>query len=333
MMRRSYECLVLLVMFVGFVGIAGCRSAEKAPEKAVAPEPGPEMAELAARAEKAIEEAGDSVGREYANRLRTPPHPAWIKYFKGEGPRPSRGNMKRMADGIEKQIKMINAAKSWPAPGTHRIPKTSSAPKIDGKLDDAAWKNAAVWKKIYPFNESEEGGPDTTWLMTWDDENLYVAYDCADSDVVAEDRDRDGHVYFDDCVEMFILPEFRFHAYWEIVIGPNGSVFDSAQCKQVKKWGCIGDKTQHVKGMKHAQTIQGTLNNTDDTDEGYIVEVSVPFSQLPGYSRCAPEAGDRFHMMLVRLDRVQGEFNTYAFRPLQAWGHNIWNHAIMQLAD
>ncbi len=169
--------------------------------------------------------------------------------------------------------------------------------------------------------------------MLWDDKYLYFAFDCADTDVVAAKRERDDHVYSDDCVEMFILPDFRFRTYWEIVIAPNGSVFDSVECKDIQKWGCNLDPTQNVTGMKHAQTVRGTLNKSDDTDEGYTVEVAVPFSALPGYTRCAPKSGDRLHFMLVRLDRSNGEFKAYAFRPLQAWGHNIWNHAVMELQD
>jgi hypothetical protein len=132
---------------------------------------------------------------------------------------------------------------------------------------------------------------------------------------------------------MFILPEFRFRTYWEIVIAPNGSVFDSVECKDVNKWGCNLDPPQNLTGMKHAQTVRGTLNQSDDEDEGYTVEVAVPFAELPGYSRCAPKARQRLHFMLVRLDRSNGQFKAYAFRPLQAWGHNIWNHAVMELGD
>jgi hypothetical protein len=57
----------------------------------------------------------------------------------------------------------------------------------------------------------------------------------------------------------------------------------------------------------------------------------VPFSALPGYTRCSPKPGDRLHFMLVRLDRTKGSFGAYSFRPLQGWGHNIWNQAIMEL--
>jgi hypothetical protein len=33
----------------------------------------------------------------------------------------------------------------------------------------------------------------------------------------------------------------------------------------------------------------------DDTDEGYTVEIAVPFNELPGYTHTGPKAGDRLH--------------------------------------
>lgn len=296
-----------------------------------APGSNPAMVALANRADAAMAAAGDGVGREYANRLRSEHRPAWLEYFKGKGPKPTWPTQDEARGDIEGLIGLIEAAKTWPAPGEFKIPKAAQAPAIDGNLDDEAWQKAATWTDIYPFNNTAAEGPKTTWRVTWDDQYLYFAFDCDDVDVVAPERKRDEAVYSDDCVEMFILPDFQFRTYWEIVIAPNGSVFDSVECKDVDKWGCNLDPAQDVAGMKHAQTVRGTINKSDDTDEGYTVEVAVPFSALPGYARAAPKPGQRLHFMLVRLDRSNGNFGAYSFRPLQGWGHNIWNHAIMEL--
>jgi hypothetical protein len=149
--------------------------------------------------------------------------------------------------------------------------------------------------------------------------------------VVSPKKARDDHVYFDDCVEIFILPEFRMRTYWELVIGPSGSVYDSIQNKKPLEWGCIGDATQNIEGLKLGVQVRGTLNKSDDVDEGYTIEAAIPFAELPGYSRTKPQAGQTLHFMLVRLDRKGQDFGVYAYQPLQAWGHNIWNFAVMEL--
>ena len=63
--------------------------------------------------------------------------------------------------------------------------------------------------------------------------DLYVSvasqqeFACKDTDIVSPPMDRDGTVWSDDCGEMFILPELRLGTYWEIVIGPTGTLFDA----------------------------------------------------------------------------------------------------------
>ncbi len=323
----------LSVAGVCFVFVLGCRTA--APEPEPPPEkPDPALQDLVKRAEAAIEIAGATPGREYANRLRTTPLLEWLQYFRGESTqKPDRLSQAQAIKRIESFIDMATAGPTWPAPGKYTIPYAKTKPNIDGDLTDDVWKNAWTHTKIYPFNSTEEGGPSTTIRLLWDDTHLYAAFDCRDTDVVSPQRERDDHVYFDDCVEMFILPNFRFRTYWEIVIGPSGSVYDSVQGKDVKKWGAVTDPSQNMQGLQHAEVVAGTLNETDDIDNGYTVEIAVPFSELPGYARCPPRVGDDIKMMLVRLDRSDAKFKVYAFRPLQAWGHNIWNHATFELGE
>jgi len=315
------------------VCLSGCRTADTTAGRPRPAAPSPELVRLAERVDAAVAAVGSSPGREYANRLRSEHRPAWLAYFKGNAPKPKSPGQESVRQDIANLVELVEAGLHWPAPGTYTIPRASEPPQIDGKLDDQAWKHAAAWEGAYPFNKTEPTGQPTAWRMLWDDKYLYFAFDCPDPDIVAPDRKRDDNVYSDDCVEMFILPDFRFRTYWEIVIAPNGSLFDSVECKNMHKWGCNLDPAQDVSGLKHAQTIRGTLNNSDDTDQGYTVEVAVPFAELPGFTRCAPEPGDRLHFMLVRLDRTNGQFKAYAFRPLQGWGHNIWNHAVMVLAE
>ncbi|MCF7855768.1 MAG: carbohydrate-binding family 9-like protein [Candidatus Pacebacteria bacterium] len=290
-----------------------------------------ELRQLAERADQLVQEDTASLGREYVNRLRSEHHPDWLKYFQGKGPKPGKPTLAQEIKDLANSIKMIEAGPDWPDPGTFHIPYAKTPVVIDGKLDENAWESAATWTQTFPFNSTQPADVKTTWKVLWDQEFLYFAFDCVDTDVVAPARERDGHIYNDDCVEMFILPNIRFRTYWELIVAPNGSVYDSIQCKPVEKWGCIHDSGQTMTGMRHAQTVRGTINQSDDRDQGYTVEVAVPFAELPGFSRCPPKAGDQLHFMLVRLDRVNGEFRTYAFRPLQAWGHNIWNHAVMIL--
>ncbi|MFW5802777.1 MAG: carbohydrate-binding family 9-like protein, partial [Verrucomicrobiota bacterium] len=286
---------------------------------------------LAKRAEDAVEQTGFSLGREYANVLRDKHWQRWLKYLKGEGKKPNWPPEAKAIADIKNWTEKIEAAETWPKPGTFLIPRADKPPVIDGKIDEGEWESAYVHQEIYPFNSTEQAGPETTWRIMWDKQNLYFAFECVDVDVVSPERERDGNVFQDDCVEMFILPNRRFRTYWELVIGPDGSIFDAIHCKQLDKLGAAADVDADMQGLQTAQSVNGTLNQPDDKDQGYTVEVAVPFSDLPGYTRKPPKPGDTLHLMLVRLDKSNDEFKTYAFRPLQFWGHNIWNHATIKL--
>ena len=63
-----------------------------------------------------------------------------------------------------------------------RIPKFTAAPAIDGKLDDEAWKTAAVFNdfiQVGPGNNVAPSRP-TEAYMRYDEKHLYIAFKCWD---------------------------------------------------------------------------------------------------------------------------------------------------------
>jgi hypothetical protein len=216
------------------------------------------------------------------------------------------------------------------------LPRVQKAPAIDGVLEDAAWKTAARFAGLYPFGTlaKDAEAPATTWLACWDETHLYFAFDCADADVVAPPLERDGQVWRHDCVEMFICPVVETGVYWEIVVSPTGVVFDALHSKQVRKWGPGTSRLfLDVEGLEVGHKVRGTANRREDTDEGYRVEVAVPFRALPQYRHGGPAAGQTLNFMLVRLDGTGKELAAYGFQPILSWGHNIWNHAPVTLTE
>ena len=63
--------------------------------------------------------------------------------------------------------------------------------------------------------------------MLWDDQYLYVLFDCTDGDVQATRTMRDSDVYRDDCVEIFASPEFEHpENYFNIEMNAVGTQLD-----------------------------------------------------------------------------------------------------------
>jgi hypothetical protein len=346
-MSRTKATLSGAVMTCVGLAVAACGPQRPANAKAPAPEaraPAPEPNRpqataadkaLAARYDKALADAMDTPARELANGLKAGWQKALVGVLKGE----KRGNLARARKVIGENAAVLERGNRWPARRPCRAPRADQAPTIDGRLDDPAWKRAATFTGVYPFNHTRKlDEPNTIWKVTWDADYLYFGFRCADVDVNAPTMPRDDHVYFHDCVEMFLLPEPRTRAYWEIVVSPAGMVFDGLHAKKHTEFGCVPGAFEDLAGLKVGTRIDGTNRRHDDTDVGYCVEVAVPFKELPEYSRAEPAAGQTLSFIMVRLDKNttkdgKDEFKTYAHQPLMTWGHNVWSHAELKLIE
>jgi len=324
----------------------GCRSPHPAPAAPQAAQPAgrdharPHAAEpsaedraLAERVETLLAQSTSTVGREQGLWLTGDWQSGWLPTLKGEkeGGPDDLAHARRMLSGVANNLER---SLTWPAPPTIRVPFTTQPPVVDGKLDDACWKQAWTSTGLYEYDSTVRlDTPAMTWRAAWDGQNLYFGYECADARMDAPIMARDGPVWNYDCVEVFLLPELRLGVYWEIVVSPTGMLFDALQSKRFDAWGTFGRVEENVQGLQYAAQCRGTPNDRSDRDTGYTVEIAVPWRELPTYMRGnPPRNGDRLRFMLARLDgRGAGNVRAYGFIPFMTWGHNIWNYATMEL--
>src|SRR5690606_3068212 len=98
---------------------------------------------------------------------------------------------------------------------------------IDGKLEESDWANAA---RTAAFVNTRTGGGapfEASARMLWDDDNLYVAFEVADDFVKNTIRERDGHLWEQDAVEVFLDPGSDGRNYFELQVSPTGQIFDT----------------------------------------------------------------------------------------------------------
>lgn len=230
---------------------------------------------------------------------------------------------------IEQFAAQLTAWSTWPAPPKVTVPRTAESPVIDGVLNEPAWQHARVFTHLYPFDKREAAdGPAVTWRLLWDDRYLYLGVECADSEIIAPALPRDGAVYNDDCVELFLLPDMATRSYWEIEVGATGSVLDTYNVKNPDRWGGKYDFAANLPGLLTATHIDGTPNHPGDHDTGFTVEMAVPFERIP--AKAAPDTTIRF--LLTRFERTANGFTPCAAWPLVAWVQNIWNYGTLTLA-
>jgi hypothetical protein len=177
-----------------------------------------------------------------------------------------------------------------------RIRKASTPPKIDGVLDDPAWQGATQLTLV----DSMDGKPTqlrTTARLTWDDEALYVAFDCEDPDVWGTFKNRDEPLYTQEVVEIFIDADADGKTYDEIEVSPHNVVFDAYFPARRQ-----GMDTSWDSGLQSAVKVSGTIDDASDRDKGWTVEMRIPFARLHSVPHLPPRPGDRWRFNLYRLD-------------------------------
>lgn len=211
--------------------------------------------------------------------------------------------------------------------------------RIDGRLDEPAWANAAT---IRGFRQSRTGEPaklDTRVRMLWDAKYLYFGFDCDDTDVAAEITAHDGDLWKEDVAEVFINPTGDEASYVEFEVSANGTFYDASIAEYRPEVNFAVD-SPHLDMMKtirvfrakdspHAARVEGTLNDSSDTDRGWTCELAVSWSDLArgtNAGRLPPRDGDRWRMGIYRINvKSHGNEDEYgAWNPTMTWFHRPW---------
>ena len=191
------------------------------------------------------------------------------------------------------------------APRHYVCYKTAEPLHIDGKLTDAAWQ-AAAWTDVFVDIQGDaKPSPRlrTRAKMLWDDTYFYVGAALDEPDLWATLTQRDTVIFYDNDFEVFIDPDGDTHAYYELEINALETVWDLMLIKPYRDGGPAinGWDLQGLQARVHAD---GTLNDPHDRDQGWSVEIALPWAVLKEAAprREPPRSGDQWR---VNFSRVQ----------------------------
>lgn len=217
------------------------------------------------------------------------------------------------------------ASSTPPPPKQVVVPQTSAPPIIDGKLDDAAWQNAATVELKWRFNPANAPAlialtptVRTTARLLWDRQFLYVGFECEDADVWSTYTQRDAYVWEGEAVEVYLDPSGKGQNYKEIDLNPLGALID-LNIPEAKD-GNPGDVEQNARwnasGLRWATSVNGTTNERNDRDTGWTAELAIPIQQiLPDGEQVY--VGDAWRAQFYRIERAKD--TTDATAEFQAW--------------
>jgi hypothetical protein len=214
------------------------------------------------------------------------------------------------------------------------VVKRATGPiKIDGVLDDAAWKGAEH-TGAFGFADGKGGRPSlrTDAMMLWDDQNLYIAFDVEDHNIWAEYKNDNDPIYEEEVAEFFANPNDDMREYYEFQVNPANVHFNAffthhrSDLKKAMEWR--GD-------WKSAVKIDGNLNKRDGKDKGWTVEMVLPFSMFQVTGGKAPKPGSHWRADMFRFERPSRnriiEAHGWAptpnwdFHSMENWGWIVFN--------
>lgn len=184
------------------------------------------------------------------------------------------------------------------------VPRASGAIVADGHLDEAAWATAArTGPFVNPANGNPAGATEAraNAMLLWDDQNLYVGFHVMDDNLVDRSANRDDHLWEHDAVEVMIDPNGDGNDYFEFQVSPRNQRFDTRydHPRDPQPFGHLDFNPDTHTGA----VATGTINNTDDTDTGYDVEIAIPWTSInAGLAHVPPQAGDQLRINLFAMD-------------------------------
>ncbi len=190
--------------------------------------------------------------------------------------------------------------------------RTSVAPVVDGDLGDDCWAQAMP---LEPFQKLTLGTPadyQSVGYLLYDAANLYIGVRCDEPEIEhihAEVTQRDGPVYGDDCIEIFLVPpdspvlaQFEERVrYFHLIVNSIGTRYDEIGLQSPGTFD----------GQWQAAATQG--------EDAWYLEVAVPFADF-GVS---VSDGDVWRGNISRARWIDKEYSTWA--PLQRTFHDRAN--------
>jgi hypothetical protein len=175
---------------------------------------------------------------------------------------------------------------------------------VDGRRE-ALWDQSLTVTRFFVPTTGKEPVNKTEVSCLWDEQAFYVFFQAQDKDLWAYFQQRDDNTYLDDVLEVFIAYGDKDEElqYVNFEINALGTIYDAyAPCWTLralmhhwKRWDC--------RDLQVAVTVQGTLNEHDDEDQGWTLEMAIPFASLPWMKdRPHPQPGEEWRGHFSRID-------------------------------
>ncbi|MBI4519356.1 MAG: carbohydrate binding family 9 domain-containing protein, partial [Gemmatimonadetes bacterium] len=171
------------------------------------------------------------------------------------------------------QIAPEARSRPLPPPARYEVSAANSEMRVDGLLNEAAWRAATPMPLEYEWTPGDNSPPpvESRCYVTYDEDNLYVGCRAADPEPTAirahlADRDATATLAFDDHFVFLLDPFNDQRRGFQFRVNARGvqadALFSTAEGIEDFSWDAIWDSAARI------------------TEGGYEVEVAIPFRSL-----------------------------------------------------
>jgi hypothetical protein len=204
-----------------------------------------------------------------------------------------------MASGIVSLLSLTTFAQQPRLP-LYEVARVTERIKVDGRLDEAAWTEAAI---VGDFANNRDGSPNqqkTEARVLYDDDFIYFSFRSADKNIWSTFKRRDQHLWLEEVVEVFLQASPSVPNYIELEVNPLGTMLDiylldARKPLHYESWN--SEKLQW--GVQVAGTVDGK-----DGDREWTCEMALPIEDIVTAPHRPPQPGDRWRMNLYRVERL-----------------------------
>jgi hypothetical protein len=195
---------------------------------------------------------------------------------------------------------------------------TAAPISVDGLPNEKDWLNVPWSDNFIDIEGDLKPAPTfkTRMKMLWDDSFLYIAAELEEPHVWANLTERESVIFYDNDFEVFIDPDGDTHNYVEYEMNALNTQWDLLLLKPYRDdlVNNVAIDNWNINGIKSAVHVNGTLNNPNDIDKGWTLEIAIPFDALIELNTTGklPVQGEQYRVGFSRVewivDVVEGKY-------------------------
>ncbi|SFD12614.1 carbohydrate-binding family 9-like protein [Algibacter pectinivorans] len=194
---------------------------------------------------------------------------------------------------------------NYSTPKSYIANHTNEIIKIDGLGLEESWKNAEYSDVFIDIEGVKKPKYNTQVKILWDKNYIYFLATMEEPHVWGTLRKRDTIIFHNNDFEIFVDPDGDAHNYYEFEFNALNTVWDLFITKPYRD-GALTINDWDANGLKSAVYVDGTLNNPNDIDKSWSIEIAIPLKVFKTSYFQTIDLNDKFWR--INFSRVNWDF-------------------------